>query len=89
MKYQLSKRKLSTWALAVTFLFGAVTGLKTQAADRNAPIKVMSFNIRYGAANDGENSWKHRDYLVLETIENYLAKILPEVDLPPYPEFYR
>jgi endonuclease/exonuclease/phosphatase family metal-dependent hydrolase len=52
-------------------LFGAVTGLKTQAADRNAPIKVMSFNIRYGAANDGENSWKHRDYLVLETIENY------------------
>jgi endonuclease/exonuclease/phosphatase family metal-dependent hydrolase len=31
----------------------------------------MSFNIRYGAANDGENSWKHRDYLVLETIQNY------------------
>ena len=44
---------------------------KLQAADRNAPIKVMSFNIRYGAANDGENSWKHRDYLVLETIQNY------------------
>jgi endonuclease/exonuclease/phosphatase family metal-dependent hydrolase len=41
------------------------------AADRNGPIKVMSFNIRYGAANDGENSWKHRDYLVLETIQNY------------------
>ena len=71
MKYHLSKRILSSWALGVTLLFGAVTGLKTQAADRNAPIKVMSFNIRYGAANDGENSWKHRDYLVLETIENY------------------
>jgi endonuclease/exonuclease/phosphatase family metal-dependent hydrolase len=42
-----------------------------QAGDRNTPIKVMSFNIRYGAANDGENSWKHRDYLVLETIQNY------------------
>lgn len=44
---------------------------KIEAADRHAPIKVMSFNIRYGAANDGENSWKHRDYLVLETIKNY------------------
>lgn len=71
MKYQLSKRILSNWALGVALLFSAVPGLKTQAADRNVPIKVMSFNIRYGAANDGENSWKHRDYLVLETIENY------------------
>jgi len=44
---------------------------KIEAADRHAPIKIMSFNIRYGAANDGENSWKHRDYLVLETINNY------------------
>ena len=44
---------------------------KVEAADRHAPVKVMSFNIRYGAANDGENSWKHRDYLVLETIKNY------------------
>ena len=23
-------------------------------------IKVMSFNIRYGAANDGDNSWPNR-----------------------------
>lgn len=30
---------------------------------------VMSFNIRYGGANDGENSWPNRRELVLQTIE--------------------
>jgi endonuclease/exonuclease/phosphatase family metal-dependent hydrolase len=28
----------------------------------------MTFNIRYGAADDGENSWPHRRALVAETI---------------------
>ncbi len=42
-----------------------------EAGEKNTPVKVMSFNIRFGAANDGENSWKHREYLVLETIKNY------------------
>jgi len=26
--------------------------------DRATPLKVMSFNIRYGAAKDGDNHWK-------------------------------
>ncbi|MBT5925753.1 MAG: endonuclease/exonuclease/phosphatase family protein [Verrucomicrobia bacterium] len=60
---------LSLLALFVAGGFSLSSNL--QAADRNAPVKVMSFNIRYGAANDGENSWKFRDYLVIETIENY------------------
>jgi hypothetical protein len=28
-------------------------------------IKVMSFNIRYATAPDGENSWPHRRGLVI------------------------
>lgn len=32
-------------------------------------LKVMSFNIRYGAANDGTNSWPLRKDLVLDTIK--------------------
>lgn len=31
-------------------------------------IKVMSFNIRYGTANDGTNSWAYRAHLVIEAI---------------------
>jgi len=34
-------------------------------------IRVLSFNIRYGTANDGENSWEHRKYLVSEIISRY------------------
>ena len=39
-------------------------------------IKVMSFNIRYGAANDGDNSWPKRNHLVLETIEMFGPDLL-------------
>lgn len=59
------------WIIGIVSFLGMALSSDIQAGDRNTPIKVMSFNIRYGAANDGENSWKHRDYLVLETIQNY------------------
>ncbi|MDB4538217.1 endonuclease/exonuclease/phosphatase family protein, partial [Akkermansiaceae bacterium] len=39
------------------------------AAAETHLLKVMSFNIRYGAANDGSNSWPNRKDLVLETIK--------------------
>ncbi|MBC8202864.1 MAG: endonuclease, partial [Planctomycetes bacterium] len=34
------------------------------------PITMMSFNIRYGTANDGKNSWEYRKDHVIETIRN-------------------
>jgi len=34
-------------------------------------IKVMTFNIRYGTANDGENSWEYRKNLVYDVFKNY------------------
>ena len=40
------------------------------------PIKVMSFNIRYGAAKDGVNHWKNRSYLVAETIKMFDPDLL-------------
>lgn len=45
-------------------------------ANRSKPIKVMSFNIRYGTANDGENHWKKRSYLVAETIKMFDPDLL-------------
>ncbi len=33
------------------------------------PLKVMSFNVRYGTANDGPNHWDKRKEVVVETIE--------------------
>ncbi len=42
----------------------------------SVPMKVMSFNIRYGAARDGENQWKNRSYLVAETIKMFAPDLL-------------
>lgn len=41
-----------------------------------SPIRVMSFNIRYGAANDGENHWKHRKEMVADTVRDFAPDML-------------
>lgn len=40
------------------------------------PLRVMSFNIRYGAADDGPNRWQHRRELVMDTIRRYGPDLL-------------
>jgi len=40
------------------------------------PVRVMTFNIRYGTAGDGENAWPKRQELVLETIEKFNPDLL-------------
>ena len=45
-------------------------------ASDELPVRVMSFNIRYGTARDGDNHWdKRRDFLV-ETIEEFAPDLL-------------
>ena len=47
--------------LAIWLLVAAVPA----AAQERAPLAAMSFNIRYGTANDGENRWAlRRDFLI-------------------------
>ena len=41
-----------------------------------SPLKVMSFNIRYGTANDGDNHWTRRSSLVAETIRMFDPDLL-------------
>ena len=40
------------------------------------PITLMTFNVRYGTADDGENSWEFRKDHVVETIENTAPAVL-------------
>lgn len=70
-----SARKYFWMCFGLFFVFSAQTGF-VQGQDTNPPIKVMSFNIRYGAANDGENSWEKRKELVLETIQVFNPDLL-------------
>ena len=34
-------------------------------------VRVMSFNLRYGKANDGDNHWDKRDWLVAKTVKQF------------------
>ena len=47
-------------------------GLETDAA----PLRVMTFNIRYGTAPDGENAWLRRRALLLDVIADHDPAVL-------------
>jgi endonuclease/exonuclease/phosphatase family metal-dependent hydrolase len=40
------------------------------------PLTVMSFNIRYGTARDGDNAWEHRRDAVVAVIESFRVHVL-------------
>jgi endonuclease/exonuclease/phosphatase family metal-dependent hydrolase len=54
----------------------ALLVLLSAGALGETPLRVMSFNLRYGTANDGENSWPNRRELVAETIQKYTPDIV-------------
>jgi endonuclease/exonuclease/phosphatase family metal-dependent hydrolase len=43
---------------------------------RTDEVRVMSFNIRYGTANDGDNHWDKRKDLLVETIKAFDPDLL-------------
>ncbi len=46
------------------------------AAAPDASVKVMSFNIRFGTANDGDNHWDKRKDFVVDTIKAFNPDLL-------------
>lgn len=58
-------------------LFGALSCAPAATPAGGAPaIRVMSFNIRYGTADDGANSWLFRRSLVFDVIRGHRPDIL-------------
>ena len=57
--------------LAVLLVAGAAASLHA-ATD----VSVLCFNVRYGTANDGENSWPQRDHLVTRVIRDHDADVV-------------
>ena len=41
-----------------------------------APVRVLTFNIRYGTANDGDERWPNRSAHVIATIRDYAPHLL-------------
>lgn len=59
-------------------MFVALASLSNRlaATDRPDELRVMSFNIRYGTAKDGENHWDKRQRFLLETIQAFDPDLL-------------
>ena len=47
-----------------------------QTGKASTEVRVMSFNIRYGTANDGENHWEKRKDFLIETIKAFNPDLL-------------
>lgn len=46
------------------------------AADPVPPVRVMSFNVRYGTAKDGANDWERRKEFLADTIRAFRPDVL-------------
>ncbi|MFZ9748037.1 MAG: endonuclease/exonuclease/phosphatase family protein [Opitutaceae bacterium] len=57
-------------------LLALLAALPAVAATPAAPLRVMSFNIRYGTAPDGDNAWARRTELVYETIARFQPDVI-------------
>ncbi|HET6679838.1 MAG TPA: endonuclease/exonuclease/phosphatase family protein [Gemmatimonadaceae bacterium] len=55
-------------------ILAAVSGPAAVAAQ--APVRVLSFNIRYGTAPDGEHVWPNRRPLVIATVLDHAPHVL-------------
>ena len=62
-----------TWVIRVLAI--VLTALPVHGFDDNQHT-VMTFNIRYGTADDGEDSWLNRDHLVMQVLETHDASIV-------------
>ncbi|MBI3125322.1 MAG: endonuclease/exonuclease/phosphatase family protein [Ignavibacteriales bacterium] len=64
-------------SIVILFLIATVL-TQTAYAQKNSShdIKVMTFNIRLGIVDDGENSWKHRSENLFQTIEKFNPELL-------------
>ncbi|MFK7790668.1 MAG: endonuclease/exonuclease/phosphatase family protein [Phycisphaeraceae bacterium] len=64
------------FALLIALLLMASAGCHSQQDAASPEMTVMSFNIRNGKANDGENSWPNRKAMVRDVIREYDADLV-------------
>ena len=74
MRRSVSRLRWAAVGLAVLLVSGPV--LRGQEETAAAAVRVMSFNIRYGTAPDGDNAWPHRREAVFGVIRDFKPNLL-------------
>jgi endonuclease/exonuclease/phosphatase family metal-dependent hydrolase len=62
------------FSIFVLLFLTSLTARETMA--QKPEIDVMSFNIRYGTANDGPNHWTEREELVMCVIRHHAPDVI-------------
>ena len=63
--------------LSLVFVLGLCRGAGASEAGADAlELRVMSFNIRYGSAGDGENRWPNRKEMVFDVIRKQKSDVV-------------
>ena len=67
--------------IAAALVLAAIVCIARPAAQQTAPavaqpLNVMTFNIRYGTANDGENRWTNRRSFLFDVIRDANADVI-------------
>ena len=74
--------------LVVACLASSIWPASASAQTKDAALRVMSFNIRYGTANDGKDVWMNRQELVVQTIQTFLPDLLGTQETLPFQASY-
>ena len=68
---------LKTWLIHALGVVWVCLGVVSEArCDTPELVRVMSFNIRYGTANDGINRWELRKEFLVDTIRDFDPDLL-------------
>jgi endonuclease/exonuclease/phosphatase family metal-dependent hydrolase len=68
---------LGLWLLLGLSLPQAIASADLNRSEaKGLKLRVMSFNIRYGTANDGENHWKNRYEMVFDVLRNHRPDVV-------------
>lgn len=65
----------------VLMLLALTVGVAAAAQAEEPPLRVMTFNVRYGNAADGADSWEHRKEILLQTIRAFDPDLLGTQEL--------
>ncbi len=57
-------------------ILSVLSGVFASLGHAAEPVRVMSFNIRYGKANDGENHWDKRKTMVVDAVREFDPDLL-------------
>src|SRR5688572_13023530 len=60
----------------LSLFFFLVMAVSARVSESESDVRVLSFNIRYGTAADGENHWNQRKDFLIETIKAFDPDLL-------------